>query len=126
MRDFVTGAVGQTVIWSAVLLALVMTGHYVVLRYRDRAVGTDEESSDLLSNFREMAQQGDINEAEYRTIKTMLGGRLQAESGDAVKQRLDNRGQGRPPRPAGEPFTSSVDSSKPEDGPKPSDVTQAR
>jgi len=86
MRDFVTGAVGQTVIWSAVLLALVMIGHFVVLRYRDRAVGTDEESSDLLSNFREMAQQGDIDESEYRTIKTMLGGKMQAELGIAVKR----------------------------------------
>jgi hypothetical protein len=132
MQELVNGAVGQTVIWSAVLVILIVIGRFIVLRFRDRAVGTEQVSSDLLSNFREMAQQGDIDEAEYRTIKTMLGGRLQAESGDAVKSdpskrdavtrdavksRLDNRGQGRPPRPAGDVFTSSADSSKPEDGP---------
>ncbi|MFM8251882.1 MAG: hypothetical protein ACKOBW_09835 [Planctomycetota bacterium] len=109
MLEFVNGTVGQSVIWTAVLVILIVIGRFIVLRFRDRAVSTDEASSDLLSNFREWAQQGDINEAEYRTIKTMLGSRLQAESGDAVKSgrveketlkrdavksRLDNRGQG--------------------------------
>lgn len=109
MQELVNGAVGQTVIWTAVLVILIVIGRFIVLRFRDRAVSADQVPSDLLSNFREMAQQGDIDEAEYRTIKTMLGGRLQTESGDvvkrdpvkrdpgkrdAVKSRLDNRGQG--------------------------------
>jgi len=74
------------VVWSSILAALIAVGVYVVLRWRDRAVGNDRASSDLLSNFREMAQQGDIDESEYRTIKTMLGGKMQAELGIAVKR----------------------------------------
>jgi hypothetical protein len=51
---------------------------YIVLRFRDSSE-QDETTSDLLTKFREMHHQGYLNEAEYRTIKTELTGKLSDE-----------------------------------------------
>ena len=48
--------------------------------FRGRADQDQLTAHDLLTNFREMHHEGDINDAEFRTIKTVLGERIQAES----------------------------------------------
>ena len=79
MLKFLTTTEAQAVLYVAALLILMTIGYYIVLRFRDR---TDEDqltTSELLTNFREIHQQGDINDTEYRTIKTTLGAKLQDE-----------------------------------------------
>lgn len=51
----------------------------MVVRFRDSTGDDGLSASELLSNFREIHQQGDIDEAEYRKIKTALGAKLQQE-----------------------------------------------
>lgn len=58
---------------------LVSIGAYIVLKFRDSDDST-ESSADLLTKFREMRQEGQINEEEYRTIKTDLGDKLSTQS----------------------------------------------
>ena len=79
MLDFLSTTPAQVVIGIAVLAMLSVVGCYVVARFRERTDDSGPSASELLSNYREMRQQGDIDEAEYRTIKTALGAKLQQE-----------------------------------------------
>jgi hypothetical protein len=60
----------QLVLWLAVLAILTVVGYYVVRRFRD-GVEQSETVSELLSNFRQMRQQGQLSDAEFRTIRTL-------------------------------------------------------
>ena len=86
MQEIIQSTTGQLVIGLAGLLMLTVFGVYVALKFRD---DTDniESAADLLSKFREMRQEGQIDEDEYRTIRTDLEGKLSkqsaAESADA-------------------------------------------
>ena len=62
-----------------VLLVLMAVGWYVVRSFRDRISDDQLSANQLLTNFRELHQQGDISDAEFRTIKTVLGEKLQQE-----------------------------------------------
>jgi hypothetical protein len=67
----------QVVLWLAVLAGLTVVGAWVVQRFRGGAAGTGGREADLLAKFQEMHREGDINEAEYRTIKSVLGEQIQ-------------------------------------------------
>ena len=79
MKEFLLATPVQAAIWTAVLLILVVAGWYVAGRFRDRSDDNQPTASDLLTNFRELHHQGDINDAEFRTIKTVLGEEIQKE-----------------------------------------------
>lgn len=76
--EFLQTPPARIVIWVAVLAVLTIVGIYVVRRFRD-GVEQTETTSDLLAKFREMRQQGHLSDAEFRTIRTSLGERLQSE-----------------------------------------------
>lgn len=82
MTDFLHSSLAQAILMLAVLAVLVMIGYYIVRRFRDRADENQLTAHDALTNFREMRQRGDISEAEYRTIKTVLATKLQDELSD--------------------------------------------
>jgi len=82
MREFLTTPVAEAVLWIGVLLVILAMAYYVVRRFRDRSDEDRQTASDLLTNFREMRQEGDISETEFRTIKTVLGRKLQEELKD--------------------------------------------
>ena len=76
--EFLMTPLAQLVIWTSVLLILTTIGIYIVRRFRG---GTEdnETSSMLLTKFRDSRYRGDLNESEFRTIKTILAERMQAE-----------------------------------------------
>jgi len=76
MLEFIRTPIAQAVLWTTILVILVSVGVFVVAKFRDRAVGSAPLTPDLLSTFREMQQQGDLSETEFRTIKTKLGATL--------------------------------------------------
>lgn len=82
MQEFLTTPAAKAVLWVAVLLVLMAVGYFLVRRYRDRSDDDRQTASDLLTNFREMHHEGDISEREFRTIKTVLGPKLQTEMDD--------------------------------------------
>jgi uncharacterized membrane protein len=82
MKEFLLSTPSQVVIWTTVLLMLVAIAWYVVGRFRDRADDNHVSANDLLTNFREWHHQGDIDDSEFRTIKTVLGAQLQEELKD--------------------------------------------
>ena len=79
MPDLLQTTTAQIVVGLAGLMILTMIGVYVVLSFRD-SIEDDETSSDLLTKFREMRHQGYLDEAEYRTIRTDLEGKLSEQS----------------------------------------------
>ena len=73
----------KAVLWVAVLLIMMAIGYYGLRRFRDRIDDDRQTASDLLTNFREIHHEGDISDMEFRTIKTVLGQKLQQEMKDA-------------------------------------------
>lgn len=79
MKQFLLSTPAQLVIWLSVLAVLVVIGGYIVGRFRGRSDDERQTANDMLSNFREMHEQGGIDPAEFRNIKTVLGVQLQRE-----------------------------------------------
>lgn len=79
MQEFLTTPAAKALLWVTILLILLAVSYYLVRRFRDRTDDGGQTASDLLTNFREMRREGDISETEFRTIKTVLGRKLQQE-----------------------------------------------
>ena len=91
MFDFLNHPLTWPVLWVGVLVILSSVGFYALRKLRERIDNDQEATSDLLSNFRELHHQGDLSDAEFRTIKTALGAKLQAAPPDKSK---DNSNKG--------------------------------
>lgn len=83
MQEFLSTTAARAVLWMTVLLIVLAVAYYLLRRFRDRIGDDRQTTSDLLTNFREMHHEGDISETEFRTIKTVLGHKLQQELRDA-------------------------------------------
>lgn len=83
MRDFLSTTSAQAVIWTGVLLILLVVGFYVVQRFREQSDEDRLTADELIANFQELHDTGDIDEKEFRTIKTVLRQQLGDESKDA-------------------------------------------
>lgn len=79
MQDFLLTTPAQAVIWTTVLLIICSIAYYVVERFRDRTDDDHSVTHELLTNFRDLRQQGVIEETEFRDIKTVLGTKLRRE-----------------------------------------------
>ena len=101
MKQFLLSTPAQLVIWLSALAILVAIGGFVVGRLRDRSDDERQTANDLLANFRDLHDQGDIDAAEFRNIKTVLGVKLQQElnvsvgEGSVPKESDGGSGQGK-------------------------------
>lgn len=77
MLDFLQTPTAKVVLMLAVLVVLVIVGVYVVLRFRGFNDDDVAEPQDVLTNFRELHERGDISDAEYRQLKTALSKQTQ-------------------------------------------------
>jgi uncharacterized membrane protein len=88
MRTHITDDYLGFLAYLALLVAmalLVMTALYVIRKIRSKTLQQELSASDLLSNFRELHDRGELTDAEFRTIKATLAARLQQELKDNVK-----------------------------------------
>jgi uncharacterized membrane protein len=72
----------QLMLWLAILLGLLMVAVLVVQRFRGGAADKGSAANEALTNFQEMRERGDISEADYRKIKSVLGAQLHSELKD--------------------------------------------
>jgi uncharacterized membrane protein len=72
----------QLMLGIGVLLGLVIVGVLIVQRFRGGAADTGQSANELMTNFQEMQQRGDISDADYRKIKSVLGAQLHSELKD--------------------------------------------
>ena len=82
MMEFLLQPTPQVVIRSTVLVIVILTSIYVVKKFRDRIDEGMPGPNEHMSFFREMYDEGDITETEFRTIKTVLSEQLEGESND--------------------------------------------
>ena len=83
MQEFFSSSQVQTVIWLAVLAVLVAVGWYVASRFRDPGEYRPPSANDLLTDFRELHDEGGIDKPEYGKIKSVLGDKINDELKDA-------------------------------------------
>lgn len=81
MAEFLRSTPAQAIIWVSVLVAISAVGVYLVLRFRESVRQDKKSSSDLLTDFRDLHDRGGLSQAEYKQIKSVLGGKLQEELG---------------------------------------------
>ena len=74
--------IAELVVWGAIGAIAIVVGAYVIAKLRPEPAQNEPESSELLSKFRDLHSQGQLTDAEFRTIKTTLGARLQDELKD--------------------------------------------
>ena len=76
MAAWLDSSVVSVVIGLAILGVIVAVAAMGVQRLRERIKRDDVAPGELLQNFRELYERGDLSDAEFRTIKTALGTRL--------------------------------------------------
>jgi uncharacterized membrane protein len=69
----------EILICSAALAAVVAIGIYVIKKTRPGSANQEATTSQMLAKFRELHSQGQLSDAEFRTIKTALAERLKRE-----------------------------------------------
>jgi hypothetical protein len=72
----------QLALGVGILMALVVAGVIIVQKFRGGAADKALDANELISNFQEMHSRGDITDADYRKIKSVLGGHLHSELKD--------------------------------------------
>ena len=78
MLPFPEGTFALLVVWLAILAVLVAVGVYLIGKFRDKGA-VRNNASELMTNFQQLHDQGELSDAEYRTIKAMLSEQLHNE-----------------------------------------------
>jgi hypothetical protein len=74
--EFLQQPLAQFIIWTTIGLMVTMIGYFIVQKFRDQSGNDQLTPNELLTNFREMNMEGDIDDAEFRTIRTVLAPQL--------------------------------------------------
>ena len=82
MVEFLQSTPAQLVIGLTALAVLTVTGAFIVQKFRDRNDNDRLDANQLLTNFRDLHDEGDISETEFRNIRTVLGDQLSQELSD--------------------------------------------
>lgn len=80
MWEFFATPTVQVVIGLLVLCILIAIGFSIVSSCRDSAVRDRSEEFDKQAFLKEIHREGDISDAEYRTIQSTLDGKNTRES----------------------------------------------
>lgn len=76
----------QVVLLTAGLALLIVFGVYVVGKVRALLRDDGGSTNELLTNFRDLHSKGELDDEEFRTIKSMLADRFQHELKDTGKE----------------------------------------
>lgn len=85
MSEFIDHPLVRSALLFATVFLMTALGLAVVRRLRGHSDADRQESSDLMTKFRDLYAKGGLSDEEYRTIKTKLATELQAELNDNSK-----------------------------------------
>jgi len=85
MSEWIDHPLARSALLFAAVFLMTAIGFAIVRRLRGRSDADRQESSDLLTKFRDLYAKGGLSDEEYRTIKTKLATELQAELNDNSK-----------------------------------------
>ena len=63
-------------------MVFLIVATLIVQRFRGGAADKGTTANELMTKFQEMRKRGDISDADYRKIKSVLGNQLQSELKD--------------------------------------------
>ncbi len=66
-------------------------GAFIVSRFRDGKEEEQPTASEMLTKFRDLHDQGELSDEEFRNIKTLLADELQQQLSDKEQQGSDDR-----------------------------------
>jgi uncharacterized membrane protein len=72
----------QAALLFAAVFVLTAIGIAIVRKFRDTDSDDTSESSDMMTRFRDLHEQGGLSDEEFRTIKSKLATKLRADIGD--------------------------------------------
>ncbi len=72
MSDLLSRSYVQAGLSVLGLMVVSITAYWLLAKWRDLSSQDRNTSDDLLKNFEEMRQEGDIDEAEFRNIQSLL------------------------------------------------------
>jgi len=85
----------QKLVWAgtlfAVMAALAALGTCIVSKFRGGADDDQPSASELLSNFRDLFDQGKLSDQEFRNIKTLLKDQLDKELSSSGQRDYENQ-----------------------------------
>jgi hypothetical protein len=87
MAEFLASPLASIIFLLALTATLIAVGIYVIGKVRAGTREEDLKSSELLTHFQELHEQGELDEKEFRKIKAMLAAKLQQELKAAEKPR---------------------------------------
>jgi len=79
MYSALAPALLNAVVWAGLTVAGLSIGILLLRKLRAGPAKQESTASELLSKFRELHSEGELSDAEYRTIKTQLAAQLQQE-----------------------------------------------
>ena len=72
----------ELLFWLGLLVVLLLVGIFAIGKIRSKTVQQEPLSLEIMSKFREAHSRGDLNDEEFRTIKSTVTQRFQSEVSD--------------------------------------------
>lgn len=85
MSEFLAHPLVRAGLLFVAMAVLAAVGALIVSRFRGRADEEQPMASEILSNFRELHEEGELSDQEFRKIKTLLADKIQPESKPSSK-----------------------------------------
>jgi hypothetical protein len=86
MGDTATQTLVHAGLLFAAIAVLAALGIWIMARFRGSKDSDQPVTSELLTKFRDLHEQGELNDQEFRNIKTLLADKLQQELKDNVEK----------------------------------------
>lgn len=77
--SFLDDRYAQIIVGVAVIAVLVAIGVYIVGKMRTAFNEQPQNTSDVMSTFRELHEEGELSDEEYKSIKAKLSASLKQE-----------------------------------------------
>ncbi len=90
MMEIFDHPLSQAALLFAAVFVMTAIGVKVMQRCRGSAAQDMPDSSQIMSNFRELHAQGGLSDEEFRTIKAQLAAELKAELQPELNSNSDN------------------------------------
>ncbi len=90
MMEIFDHPISQAGLLFAAMFGMTALGVEVARRFRDSSAQDMQDSSKIMSNFRELHAQGGLSDEEFRTIKTKLAAEINAELQPGLNSNSDN------------------------------------
>ncbi len=82
MVEFLLSPTAQAILMGIILAVLIIVGFTTVRKFRNFDDDDRLTANQMLTNFRELRDEGDISDEEFRKLRTVLSEQVQQELND--------------------------------------------